>query len=1221
MKKIIFLLIFVLLIGSSFLVYSTKDNPSKVSTAVTNSLKNKEEVNVIVILKDESKLRSRTLSTFNDSEFKVNKRFRNAMSGYVTKEGLEKLSNSPNVEIVGENERAHAFLDESTTLTNVTSVHNFSHDLNFLNGTGETVCVVDTGIDTNHPNIQDKLVGEYCYCDGDELYTVAGCCANNEWEDTSAEDDEGHGTHVAGIISSQHSTYMGTSPGANIVAIKALDSTGSGWVTDIVSGIDWCTQNASRYNISVISLSLGGGAYNSYCDDDTAATRLYRDYIDAAVTRNLTVVVATGNDGTTNSIASPACIYNSTRVGAVYDDDLGLMHWSACNDTTTSAGKITCFTNRAAYFADMLLAPGSVITSLSHAGGTTDSSGTSQATPHVSAAVAILKQFYRLQTGMTMTNAQIWSTLNSTGTTIPDSSTSMGFAGLDILSAIRSIDQTGPNISFTLPTPESNTVTTNVSILINVSVNDSVLNISTCWLEWNQTTNFSMDKVINGSKATCYINKSLSTGNISYKVYANDTNNNWGVSPVRYIVNNSELSIQSFYPSDLNIGLVEPQNLTFNISYIDSDNDASIYWYNNGTIVSTADNYTFLGNYTSSGDYNITVIISDDYNSTSKTWNLSVNNTNIQATVSNVIISSTDPENRSNATLSATWTFSDSDNGVAEQNETKWYNNSGIVSTLTNLTSIISSNISKNQDWFISVRAYDGYNWSTWSNSSNITINNAAPVISLTQNTTVVNETQTVNITVNSTDIDNDAITYAINDTRFTSNSNNFYWQTNLTNEGTYRLSINATDGTDITYLNLTVIVSNSIDTDNDGNPDFNDTDDDGDGINDSTDTLKGNLTNINSSGIDNLSVTINGSSTLNQTFNSTLKVNISDGNITVIGFNWNFSNSTLDMSNITINKTNISGYAAISIKGLNLTDQNKTKTVYLNHLSGNRICILDQDADLSSLTSSCTGSSEVSLSCPGTNGGYTCTVSGTIYSISGLSHTVLKEYTYTAPSTPPGDGGGGSSPSTCTESWSCSPWSICLEDSTQTRSCFDTESCGTNENKPEIIRSCTYIAPRDYSNDLDEESLKLESQSLNEDIDKQQIEESSEQVVEEGPKPKPILGILPWIISSFAVIIVIFSIVIFVLAAKKRDSEIEIEADQLIIKGHKDEYIINNLKKTYPEHQVINVLKRINIRLEVLNQYIKKLASQGHKKSEIKNKLIEAGWPKHYIEHKLKHT
>ena len=115
-------------------------------------------------------------------------------------------------------------------------------------------------------------------------------------------------------------------------------------------------------------------------------------------------------------------------------------------------------------------------------------------------------------------------------------------------------------------------------------------------------------------------------------------------------------------------------------------------------------------------------------------------------------------------------------------------------------------------------------------------------------------------------------------------------------------------------------------DLDNDGNPDFNDTDDDNDGILDVNDFLLGNLNNINTTLTINL--TINGTTNLSKLFNGTFFINISNGIDTIIEFNFTFNqNNTLDLGSITFNRTT-NGSSAVSIRGIDLSGINKTKTI-----------------------------------------------------------------------------------------------------------------------------------------------------------------------------------------------------------------------------------------------------------------------------------------------------
>jgi subtilisin family serine protease len=105
----------------------------------------------------------------------------------------------------------------------------------------------------------------------------------------------------------------------------------------------------------------------------------------------IAVVAAAGNNGYTNGISSPACTPGAVSVGAVYSANFGGIGWGACTDNTTAADQVTCFSNSASFLT--LLAPGALIT----AGGLTYG-GTSQATPFITGAAAVLRAAFPTET-------------------------------------------------------------------------------------------------------------------------------------------------------------------------------------------------------------------------------------------------------------------------------------------------------------------------------------------------------------------------------------------------------------------------------------------------------------------------------------------------------------------------------------------------------------------------------------------------------------------------------------------------------------------------------------------------------------------------------------------------------------------------------------------------------------------------------------------------------
>jgi len=475
----------------------------------------------------------------------------NGFSGEVTKEGLERLRNDPGVEAISYNGVFYASLAESVPLVNGNDLWNFEVNGINLTGDGETICILDSGINASHPAFEGRVIDEYCYCEG-------GCCPDGTDKDTSAKDDNGHGNHVAGIAAGNNETNRGVAPGAHIVAIKVMNRSGTGTWADFAAGVDWCVNNASLYNITVISASLGDGnqwSAHSQCDDASAKTAA----VDTAVGQGITFVAASGNEAYTAGVSYPACLTNATSVGAVYDANVGGLSWGGgtCTDATTAADQITCFTNRHATLLDML-APGALVKSVYNNGSMSIQGGTSQAAPIVSGAIALLQQFVRLQNNTNLTPSQVEGTLKNTGTTVGS------WPRIDILNAIQSIDRTATFVNFTQTTPDNDTNTTNSSIEINVTVVDEINNISTCLLDWNGT-NVSMSLIGAGRNVSCYVNKSYSSvGTYYYKVYSNDTQNNFGVSYLRQLVVNSNVPSVNYNMTNNSVLLGEIINISVN---------------------------------------------------------------------------------------------------------------------------------------------------------------------------------------------------------------------------------------------------------------------------------------------------------------------------------------------------------------------------------------------------------------------------------------------------------------------------------------------------------------------------------------------------------------------------------------------------------------------------------------------------------------------------------
>ena len=211
----------------------------------------------------------------------------------------------------------------------------------FSRGAGQIVAVVDTGV-ANVPDLAGQVLSGVDFV-GSSNGRIDGA---------------GHGTHVAGIVAARAGNRIGLAglaPAARILPVRVLDSNGQGWSSDIANGIVWATNRGA----SVINLSLGG--------DKSSAMKAAIDY---AVSKGRVVVAAAGNAG--NGVVSyPAGFGNVIAVGA-----------------TDSSDRVTSFSSYGPHVD--VSAPGQRILSTVPA-GYARYSGTSMATPYVSAAVALLR--------------------------------------------------------------------------------------------------------------------------------------------------------------------------------------------------------------------------------------------------------------------------------------------------------------------------------------------------------------------------------------------------------------------------------------------------------------------------------------------------------------------------------------------------------------------------------------------------------------------------------------------------------------------------------------------------------------------------------------------------------------------------------------------------------------------------------------------------------------
>lgn len=285
----------------------------------------------------------------------------NAIAARLPAERLSELAALSAVAEVFEDGLLHPLLDVSVPTSGAPAFWSAGYT-----GQGVDVAVVDTGIDASHPALSGKVLAQKSCAQGD----------------SSPDDFHGHGTHIAGIIASQDSSYRGFAYGIRTLINGKASSSGSMYDSDAMACVEWAIIG-NAYGAEVLSFSFGGGT----AADDTPLARFW----DAVVSQmNVVAAIAAGNSGSNpQTLLSPGIAPNALSVANVQDfGTLSRMDDSIRNSSSrgpTAGGRKK----------PDLAAPGTSIVSTSSnwEGANADwvsLSGTSMAAPHVAGAAALL---------------------------------------------------------------------------------------------------------------------------------------------------------------------------------------------------------------------------------------------------------------------------------------------------------------------------------------------------------------------------------------------------------------------------------------------------------------------------------------------------------------------------------------------------------------------------------------------------------------------------------------------------------------------------------------------------------------------------------------------------------------------------------------------------------------------------------------------------------------
>lgn len=332
--------------------------------------------------------------------------YRHALQGaavVVPSDRFQALSRDPRIAYIEENRLMHLHVQSVPTgIDRIDTEQNATAKIDGVNDLMDVdIAIIDTGIDIDHPDLN---VYKYASCTGNPS---SGSCAEG---DSSANDIEGHGSHVAGTAAAIDNTsgVVGVAPGARLWAVKVFPDQGQAWASILIAGIDYVTANASEIEVANMSLGFDGTvtSVNTAVSNSVAAGIVY--------------TVSAGNEAQDVANVSPAGNPDVITVSALADFDgqpggQGSGGWSygapaSCTENVDDS--FACFSN---YGTGVdIMAPGVDILSTYKDGGTASLHGTSMSSPHAAGAAAI----YILENPGS-TPAQVKAGLMAAGNTAP----------------------------------------------------------------------------------------------------------------------------------------------------------------------------------------------------------------------------------------------------------------------------------------------------------------------------------------------------------------------------------------------------------------------------------------------------------------------------------------------------------------------------------------------------------------------------------------------------------------------------------------------------------------------------------------------------------------------------------------------------------------------------------------------------------------------------------
>ena len=358
------------------------------------------------------------------------------MAMEVDRAALEGLAEG--IEVVGieEDSVVRPVLRESTRMVGASNAWRQGYE-----GAGQTIAILDTGVDGNHPFLKGKVVSEACYSGSDRF--ASSLCPGGVRESVGLGSAMPcsftgcfHGTAVAGVAAGKGADFSGVAPEARIIAIQVFSRCSSGgdciesFNSDWIAGLERVFELSTSFDIAAVNMSFSTPfIFPENCDSTISpAAAAAMDNLRAI---GIASVVAAGNDESSRGIGFPSCVSRAVSVGST----------DIRNGRTTSDA-VSEFSNSAAVLD--LLAPGRSITTSVPGDGFAEFNGTSLSAPHVAGAWALLKS-----KAPAASVPELLSVLNSAGIPVVDPRNNLIKPRIQIDAALARIVQELPYTSGT----------------------------------------------------------------------------------------------------------------------------------------------------------------------------------------------------------------------------------------------------------------------------------------------------------------------------------------------------------------------------------------------------------------------------------------------------------------------------------------------------------------------------------------------------------------------------------------------------------------------------------------------------------------------------------------------------------------------------------------------------------------------------------------------------